>query len=110
MLSEHMCLSNLNLGETAMVTLCNLGTLGTLAVISRDRYLAVTKPWCYRNHATTSRAIKMSCIPWLISVVKTLLLVLFFGTGLTKSFLYIASHWSVIVFVSLSWFFYHLAM
>ena len=58
MLSEHICLSNLNLGETAMVTLCNLATLGTLAVISRDRYLVVTKPWWYRNHVTISRAIE----------------------------------------------------
>ena len=52
-----------------MITLSSLATLGTLAVISRDRYLAVTKPFWYRNHVTKSRAIKMSCIPWLISVV-----------------------------------------
>ena len=58
--------------ERAIVALCSLSTLGTLAVISRDRYLAVTKPWWYRNHVTKSRAIKMSCMPWIISVVITL--------------------------------------
>ena len=54
-----------------MVTLCSPATLGILAVISGDRYFAVTKLLWYRNHLTTSRALKMSCIPWLISVVIT---------------------------------------
>ena len=71
-LSGQMCLYQWDLGDTAMINLSSLATLGTLAVISRDRYLAVTKPWWYRNHVTKSRAIKMSCIPWLISVVITL--------------------------------------
>ena len=64
--------------ERAIVALCSLSTLGTLAVISRDRYLAVTKPWWYRNHVNTSRAIKISCIPWLISVVITFMHRVFF--------------------------------
>ena len=71
-LSEHLCISYLDIKDYAMAILSNLATLGTLAVISRDRYLAVTKPWWYRNHVTKSRAIKMSCIPWTISVVITL--------------------------------------
>jgi len=54
-----------------MITLSSLATLGTLAVISRDRYLAVAKPWWYRNHVSTSCASRMSCTPWLISVVVT---------------------------------------
>ena len=68
-LIEHLCLANMGLKDTITYTLCTGATLGTLAVISRDRYLAVTKPFWYRNHVTKSRAIKMSCIPWLISVV-----------------------------------------
>ena len=64
-----MCLGDLGLIDTAIFILCMLATLGTLAVISRDRYLAVTKPFWYRNHMTKSRAIKMSCLPWLISLV-----------------------------------------
>jgi len=71
-LSEHKCITYLDTKEYAMAILSSLATYGTLAVISRDRYLAVKKPWWYRNHVTKSRAIKMSCIPWIISVVKTL--------------------------------------
>ena len=72
MLSEHMCISSLDTKEFAMALLSNLATLGALAVISRDRLLAVTKPWWYRNHMTKSRALKMSYMPWIISVVITL--------------------------------------
>ena len=78
LLREHMCLGYLGSRDTAVITLCSLTTLGTLAVISRDRYLAVTKPLWYRNHLSTSRAIKMSCVPWLISMVITLVHVIYF--------------------------------
>ena len=43
-LSEHMCLGKARHEERAINVLSSLATLGTLAVISRDRYLAVTKP------------------------------------------------------------------
>ena len=49
--------------------LCTLATLGNLAVISRDRYLAVRRPVWYRNHMTISRAFKAVCLAWLISMV-----------------------------------------
>ena len=78
-LSEHTCLGSLGSRDTTIITLCSLATLGTLAVISRDRYLAVTKPLWYRNHLTTLRAIKMSCVPWLISMVITLVHVFYFA-------------------------------
>ena len=55
--------------QTATSALCFQATLGNLAVISRDRYLAVRSPWWYRNHMTKSRAFKVVCIPWCISVV-----------------------------------------
>ena len=77
-LREGMCLAIMESKERAMIVLCSLATLGTLAVISRDRYLAATKPWWYRNHMTKSRAIKMSCIPWLISVVLTFVHMVYF--------------------------------
>ena len=54
--------------QTATSALCIQATLGNLAVISRDRYLAVRSPWWYRNHMTKSRAFKVVCIPWCISV------------------------------------------
>ena len=55
--------------ESAFSALCVQATLGNLAVISRDRYLAVRSPWWYRNHMKKSRAFKIVCIPWCISVV-----------------------------------------
>ena len=55
--------------ESAFSALCVQAMLGNLAVISRDRYLAVRSPWWYRNHMTKSRAFKVVCIPWCISVV-----------------------------------------
>ena len=77
-LREHMCLDTVEPEERAMNVLCSLATLGMIAVISRDRYLAVIKPWWYRNHVTKARAIKTFCIPWLISVVLTLAHMVFF--------------------------------
>ena len=58
--------------------LSSLATPGTLAVISRDRYLAVTKPWWYRSHVNTSRAFKIFCTPWIISVALTLVHIVYF--------------------------------
>ena len=77
-LSEPMCLGKAGPEERAMNVLSSLATLGTLAVISRDRYLAVTKPWWYRSHVNKSRAIKISCIPWVISVALTLVHIVYF--------------------------------
>ena len=77
-LRQSMCLGTVNPEERSMNILCSLATLGMLAVISRDRYLAVTKPFWYRNHMTKSRAIKTSCVPWLISVVITFVHMVYF--------------------------------
>ena len=49
--------------------LCYLSPLGSLAIISRDRYLAVSKPWWYRNHMTRSYVIKNSSAIWFLSFV-----------------------------------------
>ena len=64
---EWMC-SKETLEGTAVAIFCSTTILGTLAVISRDRYLAVKQPLWYRNHVTKSRAIKMISIPWPISI------------------------------------------
>ena len=87
-LMEHLCLANLGYIDINIYTLCTGATLGTLAVISRDRYLAVTKPFWYGNHVTESRAIKMSCLPWLISIVLILFHVFYdeFDSGYTCLF------------------------
>lgn len=68
---EHLCPSTTP-EKTALAILCNLATLGILATISRDRYLAVIEPWWYRNNVTKTRAIRVSCAPWVTSVLITL--------------------------------------
>ena len=65
---EHMCPNSHPL-HSAISALCAQATLGTLTVISRDRHVATRSPLWYRNHVTKSRAFKIVCIPWLISVV-----------------------------------------
>ena len=49
--------------------LCLFSTLGSLAVISCDRLLAVSVPWWYRSHATKSLAIKQIVLVWVIAVI-----------------------------------------
>ena len=68
---EHMCPS-VSPEKNVLPILSQATTLGNLAVISRDRFLAVAKPWWYRNHMTRSRAMKLICVPWVISVVVSL--------------------------------------
>ena len=72
---EHMCpaASYEHPLYFAIGGLCTLATLGNLAAISRDRYLAVRRPVWYRNHMKISRSFKTVCLPWLISVVYAVL-------------------------------------
>ena len=55
-------------GEYYIAILCCFATLSNLAVISRDRYRAVSRPWSYRIHLSTSRVIKHALVAWLSSV------------------------------------------
>lgn len=66
--SEHMCPGEISPGIFALVSMCNLATLGNSAIVSRDRYLAVKKPWWYRDHVTKSRALKKICGAWSVCV------------------------------------------
>ena len=72
---EHMCAATSHEHPLyfAISGLCTLATLGNLAVISRDRYLAVRRPVWYRNHMQISRAFKTVSLPWFISVVYAVL-------------------------------------
>ena len=49
--------------------LCFFSTIGSLAMISRDRFLAVKSPLRYRSHVTRSRAIKKIAMVWVMSVI-----------------------------------------
>ena len=53
----------------SVIVLCFVATIGNLAIISRDRYLAVSIPWWYRNHVTRSRVVKQASVVWIVSVV-----------------------------------------
>lgn len=70
---EHMCPDETSGAAHLMSVLCLLATLTNVALISKDRYLAVRKPWWYRHHMTKSRAIKMICVAWFISILIMLL-------------------------------------
>ena len=54
--------------EVFAVVLCLFSTLGSLAVISCDRLLAVNNPWWYRSHATRSHAVKQITLVWVIAL------------------------------------------
>ena len=54
---------------------CWLSTIGNLAIISRDRYLAVSKPWWYRSHVSrftchqaSKSGLDVVCYKWDISI------------------------------------------
>ena len=53
--------------EWCTYLICGLSTLGNLAVISLDRFLALSKPLWYRTSVTRSRAIKQVLFVWLLS-------------------------------------------
>ena len=73
---KYMCPESPSPEKGGLSALCLQATLGNLAIISRDRYLAVRKPWWYRTHVTKSRAMKLTCVPWLFSTVISFLLYL----------------------------------
>ena len=84
---------------TATSALCIQATLGNLAVISRDRYLAVRSPWWYRNHVKKSPAFKVVCIPWCTSVVSAVAILQTFGTTFSStSFRYLRNYHNVPIF------------
>ena len=60
---RYMCPESVSPEKGGLSALCLLATLGNLAIISRDRYLAVRKPWWYHTHVTKSRAMKLMCVP-----------------------------------------------
>lgn len=84
--------------------LCFLATLGTLAIISRDRRLALKKPYWYRTHVTKSRACTLICGIWLASAIVALLSHIRWSSGVLillgriLSFLFFVICLSVIIF------------
>ena len=94
---EHKCpTSHMHPLYFAIGGLCTLATLGNLAVISRDRYLAVRRPVWYRNHMTISRSFKTVCLPWLISVVYAVLT--YFSKRLSRVYTPMAAVFLLVLF------------
>lgn len=73
---EHMCPANASTESASLSALCLLATLANLAVISRDRYLAVRKTLWYHFHVTNLRALKMICLAWSLSAAITFIMYL----------------------------------
>ena len=73
LLHRHMCPEQ-GYEETCIGILCYLATLSNLAMISRDRNLAMNRPAWYRSHVKQSRArvVKTTLFTWLSSILTTL--------------------------------------
>ena len=65
---KNLCPKDLSVEGVFGVVLCVFSTLGSLAVISCDRLLAVNNPWWYRSHATRSHAVKQITLVWVIAL------------------------------------------
>ena len=65
---KNFCPKQFSEEEVFAFTLCFFSTLGSLAVISCDRLLAVNNPWWYRSHATRSHAFKQITLVWMIAL------------------------------------------
>ena len=66
---KNVCPKEKNPEELFAGLLCFFSTLGSLAMISCDRLLAVSIPWWYRSHATKSLAIKQIVLVCMIAVI-----------------------------------------
>ena len=73
LLHPHMCPEESN-EKMCIGILCYLATLSNLAMISRDRHLAMSRPAWYRSHVSRSRArvVKTTLFTWLSSIFTTL--------------------------------------
>ena len=73
LLHPYMCLEG-SIEKSCFGILCYLATLSNLAMISRDRYLAMSRPMWYRNHVGRSsrRVVKATLSTWLSCVLTTL--------------------------------------
>lgn len=74
LLHPYKCLKE-STEKICFAILCYLATLSNLAMISRDRYLAMSRPIWYRNHTRRSsrRVVKATLLPWLSSLLTALI-------------------------------------
>ena len=84
LLDPHMC-PEIAHEEASITILCFLATLSNLAMISGDRYLAMSKPAWYRSHLSRShaRVVKTTLFTWLSSMLTTLIVYTVLKTGIS---------------------------
>ena len=68
-LGKDLCPKEAAPRQIFVAYLCFFSTIGSLAMISRDRVLAVSSPLQYRSHVTRSRAIKQIAMVWVLSLI-----------------------------------------
>lgn len=68
--SEGLCVPQSE-EEPWFASMCMIATVGNLAIISVDRYLAVSKPWWYRSNVKRSRVFKQASAVWLYSLMSS---------------------------------------
>ena len=85
----HFCSEPFIDVSTFLGVLCFLATLSNLTIISRDRYLAVSKASWYRNHMTRSRAFKGIISSWLASMMVTISVFYLIKTGFSYQLIFI---------------------
>ena len=83
---KNLCPKETVVEEVFAAILCFFSTLGSLAMISCDRLLAVSNPWWYRSHATRSYAVKEIILVWLISLILA---------AIGSSYKYLPTAWSI---------------
>ena len=86
----YICLEE-SLEKTCFAILCYLATLSNLAMISRDRYLAVSRPTWYRNHVRRSRTrvVKTILLTWFSSLFITLIVFILNKAAATNRIIFI---------------------
>ena len=68
-LKNDVCPKEPTAEKLSLSLLCFFSTLGSLAIMSCDRLLALNNPWWYRSHATKSLAIKQIVLVWVIALI-----------------------------------------
>ncbi|XP_078352375.1 adrenocorticotropic hormone receptor-like [Oculina patagonica] len=73
LIHPHMC-PEYGYEKQCIGILCYLATLSNLAMISRDRYLAMSRPAWYRSHVSRSRAraVRATLLSWVSSMFTAL--------------------------------------
>ena len=68
MTHQYMCPEDFAI-EPGVAVLCYMATMANLVIISRDRYLALNRPWMYRQNNNRKAVLKKITAIWLCSTL-----------------------------------------